>query len=158
MKHEAGGCESWGGQIAISIDDIRSHRVLIFCPFLFLPFTKPLITFKRGGLKIFWDSQTHGLGGPQKPAVLVFFNSVWLASTGRATPETHHQARLAQTDSRLCLLVCPCRKREGGARASRCASSRYLLGGERKSSRQQAKSTLTKPVVTAVELQAPGDH
>ena len=30
-----------------------------------------------------------------------FFNSVWLASTGRATPETHHQARLAQTDSGL---------------------------------------------------------
>jgi hypothetical protein len=42
-----------------------------FCPFLFLPFTKPLITRKRGGLKIFWDSQTHGFGGPQKLAVLV---------------------------------------------------------------------------------------
>jgi hypothetical protein len=61
--------------------------------------TKPLITFKRGGLKIFWDSQTHGLTGPQKPAVSFFFNSVWLASTGRKAPETNHQLRLAQTDS-----------------------------------------------------------
>jgi hypothetical protein len=34
--------------------------------------------------------------GPQKLAVLVSFNSVWLSGTGRATPETHHQARLAQ--------------------------------------------------------------
>jgi hypothetical protein len=65
--------------------------------------SKDVIFSKRRRLKIFWDSQTHGLAGPQKLAVLVFFNSVWLARTGRATPETHHQARLAQTDSRnLC--------------------------------------------------------
>jgi hypothetical protein len=61
-----------------------------FCPFLFLPITKPLVTWKRGGLKIFWDSQTHGFGGPQKPFIFI----LWLTSTGRA--------RLAQTDSRKC--------------------------------------------------------
>jgi hypothetical protein len=42
-----------------------------FSPFLFLPFTKPLVNFKRGGLKSICGSQTHGLAGPQKPAVLV---------------------------------------------------------------------------------------
>jgi hypothetical protein len=30
MKHDAGGEGAWGGQITISIDDIESHRVLIF--------------------------------------------------------------------------------------------------------------------------------
>jgi hypothetical protein len=61
---------------------------------------------KEGDLKKIWDSQTHGFGGPQKLAVFVFFYSVWLAiaSTGRATPETHHQARLAQTDSNAILV------------------------------------------------------
>jgi hypothetical protein len=50
---------------------------------------------------MFWDSQTHGLGGPKKLAVWFFLYSgwAWLAGTGRATPETRHQVRLAQTGS-----------------------------------------------------------
>jgi hypothetical protein len=44
---------------------------------------------------------THGLAGPQKPAVSDFFDPVWLlqALAGRPRRQTHHQAQLAQTDS-----------------------------------------------------------
>jgi hypothetical protein len=40
------------------------------------------------------------------------FNSVWLASTGWATPQTHHQARLAQTDSNANASLLAARQRQ----------------------------------------------
>jgi hypothetical protein len=37
-----------------------------FCPFLFLPFTKPLITWKRGGLNFFLGQPNPRLRRPSK--------------------------------------------------------------------------------------------
>jgi hypothetical protein len=77
----------------------RDGIVHLFCPKSNPPVQKALYFEKKGDLK------KNGTAKPTASPALrnwlscFFFNSVWLASTGMATPEMHHQARLAQTGS-----------------------------------------------------------
>jgi hypothetical protein len=47
---------------------VRDGIVQLFCPKSNPPVQRALYFEKKGDLKKFWDSQTHGLAGPQKLA------------------------------------------------------------------------------------------
>jgi hypothetical protein len=103
MKHEAVDNGAWGGQIAISMDEIESHCEADMCTKRSRQILKRLNLDNESHLNR--SEKAKPTASPGLKTRLFWFDLIrgglQALAAGRPTPQTHHHrvARLAQTDS-----------------------------------------------------------